>query len=91
MNVLRTARLVGGIKRVIITSSAAAVLRLKPPADENKRWNEDDWNVDTKIEDNPYRYSKVLAEQSAWMYMASCYNSHEYGAGGGFSSAEEVN
>lgn len=56
LNVLRTARLAGGIRRVVITSSASAVLKFKPPADAGKRWTEDDWNVDTKIEDNAYRF-----------------------------------
>lgn len=63
MNVLRSARIAGGVRRVVITSSTAAVLTFKPPSDSSWQWSEDDWNTDTTLEDNAYRYSKTLAEQ----------------------------
>jgi len=90
INVLRCARLAGGVRRVVVTSSTAAVCTFKPPSDSSWQWSEDDWNVDTTLEDNAYRYSKTLAEQAAWAWMASCYNSHNYGVAGGFSDASEV-
>ena len=74
MNVLRCARLAGGVRRVVLTSSTASVITLNPPSDPSWQWSEDDWNTDTTLEDNPYRYSKTLAEQAAWLWMASCYN-----------------
>ena len=64
MNVLRCARVVGGVRRVVVTSSTAAVCTFKPPSDALWQWSEDDWNMDTTLEDNPYRYSKTLAEQA---------------------------
>ena len=61
---LRSARLAGGVRRVVITSSTASVVTFKPPSDSLWQWSEDDWNTDTTLEDNPYRYSKTLAEQA---------------------------
>ena len=61
---LRSARLAGGVRRVVITSSTASVLTFKPPSDTSWPWSEDDWNTDTTLEDNAYRYSKTLAEQA---------------------------
>ena len=90
INVLRSARLAGGVRRVVLTSSTAAVMTLEPPSDSSYLWSEDDWNVDTTLEDNPYRYSKTLAEQAAWLWMASCYNSHDYGIAGGFEDPTQV-
>lgn len=90
MNILRTARKVGGIRRVIVTSSQAAVLTLAPPADVKRPWTEDDWNVDTTLQDHPYAYSKTLAEQAAWIWMGSAHNSHSYGLAGGYSNPEEI-
>jgi len=90
LNVLRCARRTKSVKRVVVTSSTAAILPFTPPTDVSRAWNEDSWNLDTAITDNAYRYSKSLAEQSAWMWMTSCHNSHSYGCGGAFSSPEEV-
>jgi dihydroflavonol-4-reductase len=90
MNVLRCARHAGGVRRVVITSSTASVCTFKPPSDTSWQWTEDDWNTDTTLEDNPYRYSKTLAEQAAWLWMGSCYNSHDYGIAGGFEDSSQV-
>ena len=49
---------------MVITSSTASVVTFKPPSDSLWQWSEDDWNTDTTLEDNPYRYSKTLAEQA---------------------------
>jgi nucleoside-diphosphate-sugar epimerase len=60
-----------GIKRVVVTSSLAAV---GPPqawvtdpskADKEKVFTEDDWNTDSTLEAGPYRLSKTLAEKKA--------------------------
>ena len=90
LNVLRSARRAGGVRRVVLTSSTAAILPFHPPADAGRVWNEDSWNLDTTLSDNAYRYSKTLAEQAAWVWMASAYNSHESGCAGAFTSPDEI-
>ncbi len=60
------------VKRVVITSSFAAILDATKFGDSTKTWSEADWNPDTYeagITGPPgttYRVSKVLAEKAAW-------------------------
>lgn len=67
------------IKKVVITSSAAAVVHQHPPEDsthisslsvlhipEDKVWTEEDWNTTSSLTAGPYRLSKYLAETAAW-------------------------
>ncbi len=42
------------------------------------------------MQDNAYRYSKTLAEQAAWVWMASAHNSHNYGIGGKFTNPQQI-
>jgi len=61
-----------GVKRIIQTSSTAAVqtqdsLR-NPEAYIGKVFDENDWNDGATLEDGPYRLSKYLAEKKAWSY-----------------------
>jgi len=54
----------GTIKRVVVTSSVAAILQEVP--EEGKVFSESDWNTTSSLTAGPYRYSKVLAEKAAW-------------------------
>jgi len=67
-NVLGAALKAGTVKRVVLTSSVAAVIsEAVPPAD--KIWAEDDWNRDSTLSKGPYRLSKRLAEEAAWSFV----------------------
>jgi nucleoside-diphosphate-sugar epimerase len=54
-----------GVKRLIITSSCAAV---QSPATfcPNRKYDELDWNNDSTLEKNPYWYSKTEQEKLCW-------------------------
>eukprot|EP00884_Botryococcus_braunii_P020767 jgi/Botrbrau1/7374/Bobra.0316s0018.1 len=52
------------VKRVVVTSSVAAI-RSKQPSD-GVAWSEQDWNDWSTLSDNPYMLSKTLAEKAAW-------------------------
>ncbi|KAI0517317.1 NAD dependent epimerase/dehydratase [Xylaria bambusicola] len=63
------------VKRVVITSSFAAILDASKLGDGAKVWSEADWNPMTYedgINGNPgqtYRASKTLAEKAAWEFV----------------------
>jgi dihydroflavonol-4-reductase len=60
---LRACKAAGTVKRVVITSSMAAI------TDEPDRvLTEADWNQKSSLQRNAYYYSKVLAEKEAWRY-----------------------
>ena len=69
LNVLESALRSPTVKRVVITSSMAAVSPDTPPEDKMRRWTEADWNFDSTIQSNPYRLSKRMAEQAAWNFV----------------------
>ena len=52
-----------GVKRVVLTSSMAAVT---DEPDSRHTLTEADWNTKSSLDRNPYYYSKVLAEREAW-------------------------
>ncbi|KAM9975851.1 hypothetical protein ACTFIW_013243 [Dictyostelium discoideum] len=52
------------IKKVIITSSTAAIIDLEK---KKEQYDESDWNDSSNIS-NPYSYSKYLAEKATWSY-----------------------
>lgn len=57
----------GTVKRVILTSSMAAI------TDEPERGRiltEADWNEKSSLSRNPYYFSKTLAEKEAWRFVA---------------------
>jgi nucleoside-diphosphate-sugar epimerase len=67
-NVLNTAKQIASVKRVVVTSSCAAIYT--DAIDTNNapggRINEDVWNTTASLEYQPYSYSKTLAEKKAW-------------------------
>jgi dihydroflavonol-4-reductase len=55
-----------GVRRVVLTSSLAAVTD-EPPG---RALSEADWNEKSSLTRNPYYFSKVRAERAAWDFMA---------------------
>ncbi|EGG19600.1 NAD-dependent epimerase/dehydratase family protein [Cavenderia fasciculata] len=64
LRVLEAAQATPSIKKVIITSSTAAVTDLTK---QKEVYDESDWN-DSASEATPYQYSKVLAEKATWNF-----------------------
>ncbi|WP_109126675.1 NAD-dependent epimerase/dehydratase family protein [Dyella sp. C11] len=67
-NVLEEANRTSSVKRVVLTSSCAAIYGdnadlLNTPAGV---FNEDIWNTSSTLQHNPYSYSKTVAEKEAW-------------------------
>lgn len=62
-NVLGAAVRSNCIKRVVVTSSMAAIT---DEPDENHVLTEADWNEKSSLGRNPYYYSKTVAEREAW-------------------------
>ena len=65
MALLGAATRAGGVKRVVLTSSVAAIT---DQADGHVN-TEEDWNSRSSLTRNPYYYSKLLAERAAWEFM----------------------
>jgi nucleoside-diphosphate-sugar epimerase len=67
-NVLETASKTPSVKRVVVTSSCAAIYT--DAIDSHNlpggMLTEDDWNTSSSLEYQPYSYSKTLAEKKAW-------------------------
>jgi dihydroflavonol-4-reductase len=68
VNVLAACASVGGVRRVVLTSSMAAVTD-EPESDHVL--TEADWNTKSTLDRNPYYLSKTLAERAAWDFMAA--------------------
>ena len=65
LSVLSSARLAATVKRVVVTSSFAAV------TDEPEgTYDETHWNETSSLTRNPYYFSKVAAEMAAWDFVA---------------------
>jgi dihydroflavonol-4-reductase len=65
-SVLESAAASGTVRRIIVTSSFAAV------TDEPEgRFDETIWNESSSLKRNPYYFSKTLAEKAAWDFAAS--------------------
>ncbi|ACF43132.1 SDR family oxidoreductase [Pelodictyon phaeoclathratiforme] len=56
----------GCVKRVILTSSIAAIT---DEPDSTKIFTEKEWNIMSSLDRNPYHYSKTLAELAAWDFI----------------------
>merc|ERR1719329_1322915 len=59
------AALNAGVRRIIVTSSVAAVRHTNIP-DTNYVFTEKDFNTTATLKTSPYPYSKYLAEMKAW-------------------------
>jgi len=66
LNVLQACGKSGSVKKVVLTSSVAAVF--DEPISGHV-YTEKDWNETSSLKRNPYFYSKTLAERSAWDYI----------------------
>jgi len=67
-NVLQSANKVASVKRVVVTSSCAAIYTdaLDCAKAPNGILTEDIWNTSSSLKYQPYYYSKTLAEKKAW-------------------------
>ena len=72
-NVLTTASNTPTVKRVVLTSSCAAIYNHACDLDEIPEgvWTEEVWNRNSSRIDNPYSLSKTMAEQKAWVMAGS--------------------
>lgn len=67
-NVLETAKNTPSVKRVVVTSSCAAIYTdaIDTHNAPGGRITEDVWNTTASLDYQPYSYSKLLAEKKAW-------------------------
>jgi dihydroflavonol-4-reductase len=65
LSVLRACHDAGSARRVVLTSSVAAITDRA----DGRVYTEADWNTRSSLTRNPYYYSKTLAEQSAWSFV----------------------
>ncbi len=67
-NILEQAKHCQSVKRVVVTSSTAAIC--SDAADmqnaKGEKLSEEDWNETSSIDHQPYSFSKVVAEREAW-------------------------
>ena len=69
LNILKNAS-ANNVKRVVITSSVAAVVYGKDKKDLNLTFTENDWTDELNKKDStPYFRSKTIAEKAAWEYL----------------------
>lgn len=67
-NVLEQATKTGSVKRVVLTSSCAAIYGDNADLKDtpNGVFTEEIWNTSSSLKHQPYSYSKTVAEQEAW-------------------------
>lgn len=63
--VLTAAVRAASVRRVVLTSSMAAVT----DEPDERVLTEADWNTSSSLDRNPYYYSKTMAERAAWAFM----------------------
>ncbi|KAL4795265.1 NAD(P)-binding protein [Aspergillus venezuelensis] len=73
-NVLGSVNETGSVRRVVLTSSIAAMYGdcieiMHPP--HNGVLSETAWNATSSVTNNPYHYSKLVAEREAWKMQES--------------------
>jgi dihydroflavonol-4-reductase len=67
LNVLRACAKAPSVRRVVLTSSMAAVT---DEPDGRQVLTGEDWNTRSSLQRNPYYFSKVQAEHAAWDFMS---------------------
>lgn len=70
-NVLASVNATESIKRVVLTSSVAAVYGDNVDMQGKDCFTGDDWNTTSSIDHQPYAYSKTVAEREAWAIQAA--------------------
>ena len=67
-NVLDAANKHDSVRRVVLTSSVAAIYgdNVDLARAGKRAFDESDWNTTSSVDHNPYQYSKVAAEREAW-------------------------
>ena len=66
LNVLKSCAKTGSVKKLILTSSVAALF--DEPISEHI-YTENDWNEASSLTRNAYHYSKTMAERAAWDFV----------------------
>lgn len=66
-SVLRSCERADSVRRVVLTSSMAAVT----DEPDGRVLTEEDWNTSSSLSRNPYYFSKAQAERAAWDFMES--------------------
>lgn len=69
LRALRAAKMAGTVKRVVITSSAAAVMMGGEAKGPENPYNEKDWTNPEDPKVDAYSKSKTLAEKAAWDWL----------------------
>ncbi len=64
-NILNSVNKTQSVKRVVLTSSCASIYQ-DATETTNKKLNEETWNTASSIKNNPYSFSKKLAEETAY-------------------------
>ena len=65
-NVLGSVERTASVKRVVLTSSVVAIHGDNADMRGRGAFTEEDWNVTSSIDHQPYPYSKTVAERAAW-------------------------
>ncbi len=65
LSVLEAAKKTPSVKRVVLTSSFAAI----SGEARDHVWSEEHWNDVSSLDNSPYSYSKTLAEKAAWDFV----------------------
>jgi dihydroflavonol-4-reductase len=72
LNVLNSCARSKTVRRVVVTSSMAAVYD-RSTLRKGKIYNEDDWNTVASATHNPYAFSKASAEKAAWEFVKNAH------------------
>lgn len=70
-NVLAAVNATTTVKRVVLTSSVAAIYGDNADMNGKECFTEDDWNTTSSVDHQPYSYSKTVAEREAWAVQAA--------------------
>lgn len=72
-NVLQSVERHASVRRVVLTSSIAAVVgdNIDFVRSGKRALDDTDWNTTSSLTHNPYQYSKLLAEREAWKLHAA--------------------